>query len=127
MSLLDVLRTGVAVANGVTRPLQPRIKYERCVSVDGAGTKTYAGPRFLHAVEEWEAHPVKTSGGVLTVARATLLFLDIPEVKTATAGAGFTDKDKFTLSDGSTGPVLELSGFIDAGTAQPVATTVAIG
>ena len=54
MSLLDVLRTGVRVANSVTRPLQPTVTYERYMSEDGYGAKVYALPVPIHAIEDWK-------------------------------------------------------------------------
>ena len=127
MSLLDVVRLAPALANTVTRSLQPTVSYERYVSSDGEGTKVYAAAVPLHAIVEFKSKQVRTKEGVLTVTRATIDLLDIAEVVDATGGEGIGNDDRFTLPDGDTGPTLDLGGFIDAGTGNPIATTVMLG
>ncbi len=63
----------------------------------------------------------------MSVSRASVLFLDIAALVTATGGAGIDDNDIITLPDGTTGPILNLAGFTDAGTGHPVATEVFLG
>lgn len=127
MSLLDVLRKGVAIANTVTKPVQANVTYERYQSTDGYGTKTYASATTLKAIVDWKQLQVRTRDGVLTVSRATVIFIDIDALKAATSNAGISDHDKITLPDGTSGPILNMSGFIDAGTGIPLATEVYLG
>ena len=127
MSLLDVLRSGVRIANTVTRPIQALVTYERYLSDDGYGSPVYAPAVPLHAIVDFTSKQVRTGEGVLTVTRATIDLLDINEVVKATDGEGIGDIDKFILPDGDTGPILDLSGFVDAGTTHPIATTVMLG
>lgn len=127
MSLLTALRAGVAVAAQVTSPLQALVAYERCLGSDAYGQRIFAAPVTLHAIEDWRSQQVRTKDGILTATRATLLFLNIAEVVAATGGAGFSEEDRYTLSDGSSGPVLDLAGFVDAGTTHPLATTILMG
>jgi hypothetical protein len=126
VSLLDALRAGVGVANTVTRPLQGLVKYQREIGQDKYGP-TYAPAVYLHAIIDYKAAMVRTRAGVLTATRSTITLLDINEVVAATNGMGFGNNDVFTLPDGDTGPTLDLSGFIDAGTGNPIATTVMMG
>lgn len=126
MSLLDTLRTGVAIANKITRPVQGVVGYQREI-----GTASY-GPILapsvpLHAIIDYKASMVRTKGGELTATRTTITLLDIAECVAATAGQGFGNNDVFTLPDGDSGPTLDLSGFLDAGTGHPIATTVMQG
>lgn len=127
MSLLDVLRAGVKIADKVTKPVQPMVSFERYLSVDGYGTKTYASIAPLAAVVDWKQKQVRTMNGILSVSRASVLFLDVAALSKATGGQGIDDSDRITLPDGTTGPILDMSGFIDAGTGHPLATEVFLG
>lgn len=126
MSLLDVVRAGVKVANKVTRPLQAVVMYAREIGEDSYGA-VFAPPVPLHAIVDFKARMVRTKDGTLTATRATITLLDIDEVVAATAGEGIGNNDMFTLPDGDTGPTLDLDGFVDAGTGHPIATTVMQG
>lgn len=127
MSLLDTLRFGVALADQITKPLQPTVMYERELGTNEYGDKTYAGAVPLRALVDFTSKQVRTRDGILTVTRATIDLLDIVEVVAATNGDGIGNNDKFTLPDGDTGPILDISGFVDAGTTHPIATTVMLG
>lgn len=127
MSLLDVLRSGVKIADNVTKPLQPRVSYRRYLSEDGYGTKQYGPVVFLNAIVDWKQKQVRTKEGTLSVTRASVLFLNIKDVVDATSGQGIGEDDEIVLPDGTTGPILDMSGFIDAGTGHPLATEVFLG
>lgn len=127
MSLLDVLRTGVKIADNVTKSVQADVKFEKYVSGTGEGDKSYTPAVFLKAIVDWKQKQVRTMSGVLSVSRASVMFLDIAALKTATNNEGIDDHDKITLPDGTTGPILDMSGFIDAGSGHPVATEVFLG
>lgn len=128
MSLLDALRAGVKIADSVTKPLQAEVTYERAaVDSAGYGDLTYSAPVKLRAIVDFARKQVRTPSGELTVTRATIDLLDVAAVVAATGGLGIGNNDRFTLPDGDTGPILDISGFIDAGTGQPVATTVMLG
>ena len=137
MSLLDVVRSGVKVADKVTRPLQANVKYERCLSKeagdlfnageDGTGTRTFAEPAYLLAVVDYTSRMVRTKEGILTPARSTVTFLNAQAVSAASKGLGVRTKDRVTLPNGETGPILDIIGFLDPGTLEPVATTVMLG
>jgi hypothetical protein len=127
MSLLDVVRSGVAIADKISKPLQATVMYEREASVDSFGTRLFAPAVPLHAVVDFKVDQVRTKDGILTVTRATVTLLNIAEIVAATNGEGIGNNDRFTLPDGDTGPTLDIAGFIDAGTGNPIATTVMIG
>ncbi|MES2360044.1 MAG: hypothetical protein V4529_17015 [Gemmatimonadota bacterium] len=126
MSLLDVLRGGVAIANKVTRPLQATVMYQRKTTADGYGP-TLAAAVPLHASVDYKKVQVRTQDGTLSTTRSIVTLLDIAEVVAATAGLGIGTEDRFTMPDGSSGPILDLGGFIDAGTGHPIATEVMLG
>ena len=127
MSLLDVLRSGVAIANQVTAPLQATVSFQRFTGSDGEGTRTYATAVDLLAICDWKQKHLRTATGELSVSRASVMFLDIVALVAATGGDGVDDNDIITLPDLTTGPILDLSGFIDAGTGHPIATEVWLG
>lgn len=127
MSLLNVVRSAVAVANKVTKPLQPKVTYRRFTSGDGEGTKAHGSAVLLDAIVDWTQKSLRTSSGELTVSRASVSLLDIKQVVAATNGEGIGDNDIFILPDGTTGPILDMKGFIDAGTGHPIATEVFLG
>lgn len=127
MSLLDALRAGIKVADKVTKPLQPFVTYEREASIDEYGAVTPNAAVQLRAIVDFTRKMVRTPQGEMTVSRATIDLLDIDAVVAATNGEGIGNNDKFTLPDGDTGPILDISGFIDAGTGHPIATTVILG
>lgn len=127
MSLLDVVRAGVKIADGVTKPLQPTVTLEVYAGSDSYGTDHYMSPASLRAVVDWKQKQVRTTSGILSVTRASVMFLDVAALAAATANKGIDDNDKITLPDGTTGPILDMAGFIDAGTGQPIATEVFLG
>src|SRR5678815_4774940 len=124
MSLLDVLRTGVKVADTVTKPVQATVTFRKDLGNDEFGEKTLGGPVKLKAIVDWKQKQVRTASGILSVSRASVMFLDIDALKKATNNEGIGDEDIITLPDGTTGPILDMSGFIDAGTGIPIATEV---
>lgn len=125
--MLDVVRSAVKIADGVTKPLQSTVVYERYLSEDSYGNSTFDNPVFMRAIVDFKQSQVRTQSGIVTVARATITFLSINALTIATAGDGIDWKDRITLQDGTTGPILNLGGFVDAGTGNPVATEVYIG
>lgn len=127
MSILDAVRAGVKVANKVTQPLQATVTYQRALAGDGYGSFTFDSPITLRAIVDFGRKQVRTKEGMLTVTRATIDLLDVAAVVAATNGEGIGNNDIFTLPDGDSGIILDISGFVDAGTGHPVATTVMLG
>jgi len=123
MSLLDVIRSAVKVADTVTKPLQADVTFEHYVSSDAYGVQIFDAPTTLKAILEKKQRNVKTPAGQLAISTSQLTFLDVDQLMAATAGNGITVRDRITLSDGSSPvPILNVGGFVDAGTSLPVAT-----
>lgn len=132
MSLLDILRSAVKIVDDVTQPIQAEVSFRHYTSSDSYGQKFYTPdvslpPAILHAIVDWKQKQVRTLEGVLSVSRASVTFVDVAEVSAATNGEGIDDNDIIILPDGTTGPILDMAGFIDAGTGQPLATEVFLG
>jgi len=127
MSLLDVVRAAVDVANVVTKPLQALVTFQRYTGEDAYGTRTFSTAVQLRAIVDWKQKQVRQQSGILSVTRASVMFIDIDALSAATGGEGVDDNDLIVLPDGTTGPILDMSGFIDAGTGHPIATEVFLG
>lgn len=127
MSYLDTLRNGIATADSMTRSLQATVSFYRCTGIDNHGTRTYASAVSLLAVVDGKQSQIRTMTGELTMCRATLTFLNIVALSAATGGLGVTVQDKIVLQDGTTSPILNVGGFVDAATGHAIATEVYLG
>lgn len=127
MGLLDVLKAGVKVADQLTKDLQATVTYRRHTGQGFSGDATYAADVELKAIVDWRQRQVRTLAGSLEVSRASVTFLDVDALLAATNNAGIDDNDVIVLPDGTTGPILDMGGFIDRTTGVPVATEVFLG
>lgn len=122
MGLLDIVRSGVAIANSLTADLQPTVLREAVVlplTQDVYGEPVRSAAVATPAIVEMKLRMVRSSGGELVSCRATVTFLD-PAVVVHL-------KDKLTLPDGTSGPILDAVGMTDRGTGKPFLTQVYIG
>lgn len=128
MSLLDVLRSGIKIADKITKPLQATVSYQRVTARDAYGEPSVYGSVVpLKAIVDFKAVPVRTKEGITAYTSAVVTLLDVDAIVSATNGAGVDVDDLFTLADGTTGKVLSIGGFMDAGTTKPIPTTVMLG
>lgn len=136
MSLLTIIRNGVATIDKVTKSLQAPVVFQRCTGTDGVGNPTFKSSVTLGAIVEQKMKVIKTMSGEEIMTTATVTFINIPALLAATpqisgpsgevvshAGEVVT-RDKITLPNGRTQPVVAIGGFIDAGLGAPVATEV---
>jgi len=128
MSLLDVLRAGVKIADSITKPLQGTVMYQRFSTTDEYGEKTPAGsPQSLPGIIDQTQRQVRTPDGTYMTVRATIDFIDAAAIDAATGGQGLSINDEFILPDGKKRPTLSVGGFVDAGTTMPVVNRVMLG
>lgn len=134
MSLIQALRAGVKTVNKITQDggMQAVVQFRHFTYVDEYGNKTYTPDASqpaaeLKAIVDWKQRQVRTTTGVLSVSRASVTFLDVAALALATNNEGVADEDIIVLPDGTTGPILDMSGYIDPGTGQPLATEVFLG
>lgn len=125
MSILDALRSGIKTADKVTKPLQATVTYKRAGANTGYGVAETSGKK-LRAIVDWKSGQTRVDG-VIRHYNVTIDLLDIKAVVAATGGLGIQTNDVFILPDGSTQPIINTGGFIDAGTGHPIATTVMLG
>lgn len=121
MSLVDTVRGLVALAQSIALPFEGPVMHSRWQSSGGSGDGAYADPVEVPALISWEQRQVREPGGTLTVSRSVLTFPYPIDVN---------DEDIFVLPDGSTGPILDMGGFVDAGSpivGRPFVTEVILG
>jgi hypothetical protein len=134
VALRDAIAAGIKVADGVTRAggLQALVTLRHAGGADGEGTIRYAPPLGqpatpMRAIVDWTQRSLRTQQGQMSVSRAQVSFLDVAALLAATGGEGLSDDDIITLPDGTTGPILDMKGFIDGGTGQPFMTEAFLG
>ena len=128
MSLLDVVRNAIKVADNVTKPLQPTVTLRRMSAPDGMGARTLISSKTLRAIVEYQQVESNTPSGTLTLSKATeVLFLDAAALAGATGGVGVREFDEIILPDGTINQVSLVTGFMDAGTGKPIPTRAVIG
>lgn len=120
MSLRDTVKSGIAIANKLTKPLQATVLHWSFVSesVDGTPVFLTASPVSRTALVEMKQFQVKTSTGEVVAARAKVTFLSPIVVNT---------RDQIILPDGSTGPILAVTGLADPITGVPYMPEVFLG
>lgn len=127
MGILKALRIGPRIADKVTRDAQAVITLYRYLGSSATGAKSYGPAITMRALVDWRQKQVRTLQGTLSVSRAQVTFLNITALVLATDGEGIDDNDRIVLPDGTTGPILDMAGFIDANTGIPLATEVYLG
>jgi hypothetical protein len=114
----DVIRAGVGIADSLTSTLQVTVGHEKWLDQTTDGDPTYARKVFRKAVLDLRLSRVRTPQGQEVVSRASLTFVRPTVV---------AYKDRITLPDGSTGPILSINGFVDADTKKPFLAEVWLG
>lgn len=124
MSLLDVLHTAVKIIDNVTKPIQTEVQYRHCLNpdIDGYGTKDLAPAVGLKAVVDFKMQQVRTQQGELVVSQCAITIVDVAALAAASNNEGLSVHDQIVFPDGRTGPLLNVGGYMDPGTGQPVAT-----
>jgi hypothetical protein len=119
MALVDTIRNAVATADGVTKSLQPSITMKPWIRSDGAGAPQYGTPVTVRAISERRTSMRYTSTGQEIVSNHYLAILD-PIAPNGAAGRRepIDERDVFVLPDGTTGPIVDIRGLTDAGSAE---------
>jgi hypothetical protein len=126
--LADILRNAVATIKTVTTDLQADITLERWEGQDVYGAPDYDDPENLKAIVDIREQQKRTETGQLVMLRALVILLQPLAANGAANRAEPIDpRDKITLPDGSTGPIVGSAGFIDPGTDKPYFHEIWIG
>ena len=118
MGLDALIRSAIATAKTITVDLQDTVTHAAYSSQDGYGKPTYASGVSRPAIVEKKARLFRTDGGQEIVSRHKVTFLQQVAIST---------KDRITLSDGSTGPILDVQGLMDPSTSAPYMVEVWLG
>lgn len=132
MGFSDIIRQGVAIADGLTVDLQATVTHQAWIGQSGSGVDIFAAPVTRKALVDRSRKPMYTNGGKLIVVLATLTILDPIPPTTPNAGQQRINpvdpRDVFTLDDGTTAPIQKAGGFEDAGAAPaPFLNEIVLG
>ena len=133
MGLIDIIRSGVAIASGLTADLQSDVTHYAWIgdaggSASGKGKSTYATPVNRRALINTGSKEVKLANGQTALVKARIVFLDPIEPNGAAGRREPIDvRDKIVLPDGTSGPIIDTGGLLDAGTDAPFVNTVLLG
>ena len=154
MGLDTVLRNGVSLANSLTVLLQDAVTHEAAIDIDGYGMTQYAPAVSRQAIVEMKQMLRRLSNGTEVLQRATVTFLypidgyEFEEPPFVIGGGGgevggpgviggdgsqfarrdpIDPRDRLVLPDGTTGPILDVSGLCDPSTSAPFFLTVVLG
>lgn len=127
MSLATLVRSGVKIANRTTASLQVTVQHRPWISQNGLGTDLYGSTVRRKAIVSQREDSIEDRGEIIrTIAYVLLLKPVTPNG--ATGRIEPVDKrDLFVLPDGTTGPIVKISGFIDAGTNGPYLHEIWLG
>lgn len=115
MGLADIIRSGVATAHKVTLDLQATVTHEAWTGQDDTGKPTYASAETRTAVVDRKQRLRRSVGGQEMVSRHVLTFLaPIAANGAADRQEPIDPRDRFTLPDGSTGPIIDIASTVDA-------------
>ena len=128
MGFSKLVRDGVALADSLTSSLQDEVVYEPWIGLDGFGGSEYGPPQNIPAIIEKSDSLQRDSEG-----RDIRVDTRINILKPILAnGADERDepidpRDRFTLPDGTTGPVASVETLIDPATGFGYYQIVSLG
>lgn len=126
--LADVVRAGVAVAHQVTATLQVDVSLARWTGQDSMGAVTYAAAADYPALVEYKVRLHTTASGKIVQTRAKVTFLTvIPPHGAVGRTEPIDSRDRIVLTDGTTGPIVDVEGLIDPVTERPYLVECYIG
>jgi hypothetical protein len=125
----SLIRSGVALADSLTGSLQSTVTHEAWIGQDAYGSPSYAAPVARAAlVEQRVAQARVQPSGEMVSTTAKVTFLR-PIAPNGAAGRKepVDTRDRITLQDGATGPLVNISNFIDKTTGRGYLTEVWLG
>jgi len=128
MGLLDVLRNGIAIANALTKDLQDQVTHEAWIGQDFNGKPVYEEAVSYQAIVEQKQRMIRGSDGreIMTTCYVGFLF-PVPSNGAEGRREPIDPRDRIVLSNGTTGPIVSLDGFMDRAFDRPMYTQVFLG
>lgn len=128
MGLDALVRSGIAIAKSITGSLQADVVHAAWTGSGGDGAATYATGVVRPALIEYRSKLIRSTTGAEVMQRALVTFLEPIDADGATGRREPIDpRDRITLPDGTTGPVLEVKGLTDPTTSHPYLFEVSLG
>jgi hypothetical protein len=123
-----MLRDGVKLIKETTDSLQAFVTLNQWIGQDVYGKPLFAAPMSLKAICVLAPNQHKTTNGIVVNTTAYAAFLEpILPNGAASRKEPIDPRDVIIFPDGTTGPIVEIKGFIDAGTNAPMFSEVWIG
>lgn len=132
MGYEDIIRDGVAIASSEFETMKLDVVHTPWIGDNGRGVDAYGTPQNLRALVNKKHKQMHASSGNLVTVVMTLLFLENVASTSANTGKTRTNpfdiRDKFSLSDGTTAPTVDVdNGVIDSGRDQGFVTKAWLG
>lgn len=131
MALVDTLRSGVATARAITLSFHVNVTIQQWIGQNSFGKAEYADTLTLKALVEQKSKSFKTRDGQEAVSKSYIAILEpiTPATPTGdnTRENPIDERDVITLPDGTTGPILDVTGFLDGGTGVPFFSEIYLG
>lgn len=128
MGLDSVVRAAVSIADQVTSSLQVAVMHYAYLSQDAFGKPTYAVAVSRLAIVEYKIRQHMTATGKIVESRAKVSFIR-PVSPNGAAGRNepIDTRDKIILPDGTTGPIIDVTGLVDPTTSRTYLSEAYIG
>lgn len=128
MGLDGMVRSAVATAKSVAASLQVEVQHEAWIDDDSRGDAQFAAAVARPALVTMKQTRVTLPNGEVLESRAVVTFLEpVPANGAANRREPIDPRDRITLPDGTTGPILQVSGPIDPATNAPYMVKVMLG
>ena len=128
MGLLDVLQNNIALADSLTADLQDEVTHEAWIGQNFDGKPIYAESVTRSAIVERKQRLIKTADDHEVMSTHYIGFLrPIDPNGTADRQEPINPRDRITLSNDSTDPIISLDEFMDRTFDRPMYTQIFIG
>lgn len=129
MSLAGIIRTGVRIADKVTKSLQGDMILEQWIGQSVSGKASYASPIIVKCIEDDKQKTIVTAAGQAITVMSTLTILEaIPADGTAGRKEPIDPRDRITTPSGFVGRVIDTPGsVVDPGTGKGFIQSIMLG
>jgi hypothetical protein len=128
MGLADTIRNAIATANAITSDLQVTVRHRAWTGTDAYSKPVYATAIHRPAIVDFRQRLRRDLNGQEVVQVASVMFLEPILPNGATGRREPVDpRDELTLPNGYTGPIIDVGGFVDAGTDAPFLIEIGLG
>lgn len=129
MSLAGVIRTGVRIADKVTKSVQGDMILEQWIGQSVTGKPTYASPITVKCIEDDTQKTITNSSGQIVIVMSTLTILQaIASNGTAGRHEPIDTRDKITTPSGFVGKVVDTpDSVVDPSTGKGFIQSIMLG